>query len=62
MIQRRFAETLLQDSENLPETLQFLGPDKVRERDPALRLMCVDILILLAASKYLSLLLYEVTA
>ncbi|GHJ85089.1 hypothetical protein NliqN6_1491 [Naganishia liquefaciens] len=40
----------MDDSENLPETLQFLGPDKVRERDPALRLMCVDILILLAAS------------
>ncbi|KAI5452890.1 Protein hgh1 [Naganishia albida] len=40
----------MDESENLPESLQFLGPDKVRERDPVLRLMCVEILMLLAAS------------
>lgn len=40
-----------QESENLPESLQFLGPDKVRERDPVLRLMCVEVLMLLAASE-----------
>jgi len=36
----------------LPETLQFLGPEKVRERDPVLRMMCVEILLLLATSEY----------
>jgi len=35
----------------LPETLQFLGPEKVRERDPVLRMMCVEILLLLATSE-----------
>lgn len=42
-----------QESEILPETLQFLGPDKVRERDPVLRLMCVEILMLLATSEFI---------
>ncbi|KAJ9098152.1 hypothetical protein QFC21_004481 [Naganishia friedmannii] len=40
----------MDESEILPETLQFLGPEKVRERDPVLRLMCVEILMLLATS------------
>ncbi len=36
----------------LPATLQFLGPDKVRECDPVLRLMCVEVLLLLATSEW----------
>ena len=43
----------MQEGDALPETLQFLGPDKVRERDPVLRMMCVEILLLLATSTYL---------
>jgi hypothetical protein len=39
--------------DSLPATLQFLGPDKVRERDPVLRLMCVEVLLLLATSEWL---------
>jgi hypothetical protein len=53
---RMLSEIGFQESENLPESLQFLGPDKVRERDPVLRLMCVEILMLLAASKQLQVL------
>jgi len=40
----------MQEGDALPETLQFLGPEKVRERDPVLRMMCVEILLLLATS------------
>lgn len=41
----------MDDAETLPETLQLLGPDKKREQDPVLRLMCVEILLLLATSE-----------
>lgn len=41
----------IEEGDSLPETLQFLGPEKVRERDPVLRMMCVEILLLLATSK-----------
>jgi hypothetical protein len=37
--------------ENLPESLQFLPPTKEREKDPVLRLTCVEIMLLLATSK-----------
>jgi hypothetical protein len=40
-----------QEMDALPASLQFLGPDKIRERDPVLRLMCVEILMLLATSE-----------
>lgn len=42
--------------EQLPESLQFLPPDKERERDPVLRLTCVEILLLLATSAFFFLL------
>ncbi|KAL1412416.1 Protein hgh1 [Vanrija albida] len=38
------------DMELLPETLQFLPPEKTRERDPVLRMMCVEILLLLSTT------------
>lgn len=38
--------------EQLPPTLQFLSPDKVREQDPVLRMMCVEILLLLSTCEY----------
>jgi hypothetical protein len=38
--------------EQLPATLQFLPPDKLREQDPVLRMMCVEILLLLSTCKY----------
>lgn len=41
----------MDESDALPETLQFLGPEKEREQDPVLRLMCVEILLLLATSE-----------
>lgn len=37
--------------EKLPETLQLLGPDKVREPDPAIRLILVETLVLLATTR-----------
>lgn len=37
--------------EKLPPTLQFLPPEKEREKDTVLRMMCVEILLLLATSK-----------
>lgn len=40
--------------EKLPATLQFLGEEKKREQDTVLRMMCVEILLLLSTSKYLS--------
>lgn len=40
-----------QEMEKLPPTLQFLPPEKERERDTVLRMMCVEILLLLATSK-----------
>lgn len=42
----------MDEMEQLPETLQFLGEDKKREQDPVLRMMCVEILLLLATSEY----------
>lgn len=41
----------MDDAETLPETLQLLGLEKKREQDPVLRLMCVEILLLLATSE-----------
>lgn len=41
-----------QEMDKLPPTLQFLPPEKERERDPVLRMMCVEILLLLATSKW----------
>lgn len=38
----------------LPVSLQFLPPTKERERDPILRLTCVEILLLLATSESIS--------
>lgn len=40
----------IQEMEKLPATLQFLGPEKKREQDPVLRMMCVEILLLLSTS------------
>lgn len=42
----------MDEMEQLPDTLQFLGADKKREQDPVLRMMCVEILLLLATSEY----------
>lgn len=38
--------------EQLPVTLQFLPPDKQREQDSVLRMMCVEILLLLSTCEY----------
>ena len=40
----------IEDMEKLPPTLQFLPPEKKREQDPVLRMMCVEILLLLATT------------
>lgn len=40
-----------QDMEQLPATLQFLPPDKLREQDSVLRMMCVEILLLLSTCR-----------
>ncbi|KAI9633399.1 putative cytoplasm protein [Dioszegia hungarica] len=40
----------MEDMEQLPVTLQFLPPDKQREQDSVLRMMCVEILLLLSTS------------
>ena len=37
--------------EKLPSTLQFLPPTKTREKDPVLRMMCIEILLLLSTSE-----------
>jgi hypothetical protein len=37
--------------DKLPATLQFLPPTKQREKDTVLRMMCVEILLLLATSE-----------
>ncbi|KAL8276156.1 hypothetical protein RQP46_011450 [Phenoliferia psychrophenolica] len=41
----------LDDMEKLPEILQLLPPDKVREPDPAIRLILVETLVLLATTR-----------
>lgn len=38
--------------DKLPVTLQFLPPTKQREKDTVLRMMCVEILLLLATSEW----------
>jgi hypothetical protein len=38
--------------DKLPATLQFLGPEKKREQDTVLRMMCVEILLLLSTSEF----------
>ena len=43
----------MKDMDQLPATLQFLGPEKQREKDTVLRMMCVEILLLLSTSKLL---------
>ncbi|WVQ72728.1 hypothetical protein IAR50_002288 [Cryptococcus sp. DSM 104548] len=40
----------IEDMEKLPPTLQFLPPEKEREKDTVLRMMCVEILLLLATT------------
>ncbi|OXG43804.1 cytoplasmic protein [Cryptococcus neoformans] len=40
----------IDEMDKLPPTLQFLPPEKERERDPVLRMMCVEILLLLATT------------
>lgn len=40
--------------DKLPATLQFLGSEKKREQDTVLRMMCVEILLLLATSEWQS--------
>jgi len=40
--------------EQLPPTLQFLGAEKKREEDPVLRMMCIEILLLLSTSEFLT--------
>lgn len=40
----------MDEMDKLPETLQFLPPTKTRERDTVLRMMCVEILLLLATT------------
>ena len=42
--------TCPQDMEKLPATLQFPPPTKQREKDPVLRMMCIEILLLLSSS------------
>jgi hypothetical protein len=42
--------------DKLPATLQFLGPEKKREQDTVLRMMCVEILLLLSTSESLDIL------
>jgi hypothetical protein len=42
----------VQDMEQLPPTLQFLGSEKKREEDPVLRMMCIEILLLLSTSQF----------
>ncbi|KAG6888749.1 hypothetical protein C0995_006220 [Termitomyces sp. Mi166 len=43
---------LTYDQEKLPEALQFLPPTKMRESDPALRLMHVETLLLLCHTRW----------
>ena len=43
--------SVFKDMEQLPEILQLLGPDKVREPDPAIRLILVETLLLLATTR-----------
>ncbi|WVO16916.1 hypothetical protein L204_104602 [Cryptococcus depauperatus] len=38
------------EMEQLPPTLQFLPPEKEREKDTVLRMMCIEILLLLATT------------
>ncbi|ORX40811.1 cytoplasm protein [Kockovaella imperatae] len=40
----------MEDMEKLPPTLQFLPPTKEREKDPVLRMMCIEILLLLSTT------------
>ena len=40
-----------EDMEKLPPTLQLLPPRKEREKDPVLRMMCIEILLLLSTSR-----------
>ncbi|CAD6589786.1 MAG: hypothetical protein TREMPRED_005515, partial [Tremellales sp. Tagirdzhanova-0007] len=40
----------MEEMESLPSILQFLPPTKEREKDPVLRLMCVEILLLLSTT------------
>lgn len=45
-------DLIIQDMEQLPPTLQFLPPEKKRDQDPILRMMCIEILLLLSTSKH----------
>ncbi|SPO24630.1 uncharacterized protein UTRI_01594_B [Ustilago trichophora] len=49
---KELAEVDLEDQEELPEECQMLPEDKKRERDPALRLMLVESLLLLCTNIY----------
>ena len=49
---KELAEVDLEDQEELPEECQMLPEDKKRERDPALRLMLVESLLLLCTNVY----------
>ena len=42
----------MEDQESLPESIQFIDEGKKREKDPALRLMLVDCLLLLCTGLY----------
>lgn len=46
------SEVDLEDQEELPEECQMLPEDKKRERDPALRLMLIESLLLLCTNIY----------
>lgn len=49
---KELAEVDLEDQEELPEECQMLPEDKRREKDPALRLMLVESLLLLCTNVY----------
>lgn len=49
---KELAEVDFEDQEELPEACQMLSEDKKRERDPALRLMLVESLLLLCTNLY----------
>lgn len=49
---KELSEIDLEDQESLPEECQFIDEEKKRERDPALRLMLVECLLLLATGVY----------
>lgn len=49
---KELSEVDLEDQETLPEECQFMDEEKKREKDPALRLMLIECLLLLVTGIY----------